>query len=82
MPADLDQFGREYSHGTVIGRKRLVELGHVAAYGGRSFDKVNLETGNGKIKRRLNAADPPTHHHDISKITVAKTFAQLLDFVG
>ena len=33
MPADLDQFGREYSDGAVIGRKGLVELGHMAADG-------------------------------------------------
>ena len=26
VPADLDQFGRNNSHGTVIGRKRLVKL--------------------------------------------------------
>jgi len=28
MPADLDQFRRDYSHGTVIGGKRLVKLRH------------------------------------------------------
>jgi hypothetical protein len=28
MPADLDQFGRNNSHGAVIGRKGLVQLGH------------------------------------------------------
>jgi hypothetical protein len=28
MPADLDQFGRDNSHGTVIGGKSLVQLGH------------------------------------------------------
>ena len=33
MPADLDQFGREYSHGAVIGGKGLVKLGHMAADG-------------------------------------------------
>jgi len=33
MPADLDQFGREYSHGAVIGGKGLVKLGHMAANG-------------------------------------------------
>ena len=33
MPADLDQFGREYSHGAVIGGKGLVQLGHLAADG-------------------------------------------------
>ena len=34
MPADLDQFGREYSHGAVIGGIGLVKLGHLAANGG------------------------------------------------
>ena len=33
MPADLDQFGREYSHGAVIGGIGLVQLGHFAANG-------------------------------------------------
>jgi hypothetical protein len=28
MPADLDQFGRENSHGTVIGGEGLVQFGH------------------------------------------------------
>jgi hypothetical protein len=34
MPADLDQFRREDSHGTVIGGIGLVQLGHLAANGG------------------------------------------------
>ena len=33
MPADLDQFGREYSHGAVIGGKGFIKLGHMAANG-------------------------------------------------
>ena len=33
MPADLDQFGREYSHRTVIGGIGLVQLSHMAANG-------------------------------------------------
>ena len=33
MPADLDQFGREDSHGAVIGGIGLVKLGHLAANG-------------------------------------------------
>jgi hypothetical protein len=33
MPADLDQFGREYSHGAVIRGIGLVQLGHLAADG-------------------------------------------------
>ena len=33
MPADLDQFGREYSHGAVIGGIGLVELRHMPTNG-------------------------------------------------
>jgi len=33
MPADLDQFGRKYSNGAVIGGKGLVKLGHMTANG-------------------------------------------------
>ncbi len=33
MPADLDQFGREYSHGAVIRGIGLVKLGHLASNG-------------------------------------------------
>ena len=33
MPADLDQFGREYSHRAVIGGKGLIKLGHMTANG-------------------------------------------------
>ena len=75
MPADLDQFGREYSDGAVIGRKGLVKLGHMAANGRRLVDQVNLKTRSGKIKRGLNTADPSTDNHHISKMTVCETFA-------
>jgi hypothetical protein len=43
MPADLDQFGREYSDGAVIGGKGLVKLRHMAANGRRLVDQVNLK---------------------------------------
>src|SRR4030065_833310 len=52
IPADLDQFGREYSDGAVIGRKGLVKLGHMAANGRCRVGQVNLKNRNGKIKRR------------------------------
>src|SRR4030042_6660155 len=60
MPADLDQFGCEYSDGAVIGRKGLVQLGHMAANGRCLVDQVNLKTSSGKIKRGLNTADSST----------------------
>ena len=79
MPADLDQFGREYSNGAVIGGKGLVKLGHMAANGRCLVDQVNLKTSSGKIKRGLNTADPSTDNHNISKITVCETFTKLFN---
>jgi hypothetical protein len=86
MPADLDQFGRKYSDGAVIGGKGLVKLGHMAANGRRLVDQVNLKTSRGKIKRGLNTADPSTDYHHVTKIaacetlpnTVCETFANLV----
>jgi len=75
MPADLDQFGREYSDGAVIGGKGLVKLGHMAADGRCLVDQVNLKTRSGKIERGLNTTDPSTDHHDITKMTALETFA-------
>jgi len=73
MPADLDQFGREYSDGAVIGGKGLVKLGRCLV------DQVNLKTRSGKIKRGLNTADPSTDNHDVSKITLCETFTKLFN---
>jgi hypothetical protein len=86
MPADLDQFGRKYSDGAVIGRKGLVKLRHMAANGGRFVNQIHLKSRSGKIKRGLNTADPSTDHHHITKMiafetlanTVCETFANLV----
>jgi hypothetical protein len=40
MPADLDQFGRNDSHGAVVGGKSLVQLSHGAPNGWALFQKV------------------------------------------
>jgi hypothetical protein len=79
MPADLDQFGREYSDGAVIGRKGLVKLGHMAANGRRLVDQVDLKTRSGKIERGLNATDPSADNHDVSKITLCETLTKLFN---
>jgi hypothetical protein len=44
VPADLDQFGRDDSHGTVIGGKRLVQLGHEPADGRIPFHQIHIES--------------------------------------
>ena len=77
MPADLDQLGREYSHGAFIGRKGLIKLGHMAPDARPFLNQVNLKTIGGKIKSGLNAADPSPHNHNIPKITVGETFKNL-----
>jgi hypothetical protein len=81
MPADLDQFGREYSHGAVIGGIGLVKLGHMAANGRRFLNEVNPKTSSGKIEGGLNAADPSPDNHDVSKIAFCKTSTKLPDFL-
>jgi hypothetical protein len=68
MPADLDQFGCQDSHGAVIGREGLVQLGHMAPDARGFLNQINLKTGRGQIKRGLNTADPTTDDHDIADI--------------
>ena len=63
MPADLDQFGRDDSHGTVVGGKGLVKLSHDAPNGGRSFNELDKKARIGKIKSRLHAGDAAANHH-------------------
>ncbi len=43
MPADLDQFGGDYSHGTIVGGEGLVQLGHDPADRWPVFQKMNEE---------------------------------------
>jgi hypothetical protein len=64
MPADLDQFRREDSHGAVIGGEGLVQLGHDAADGGRLFDKIDVKAGVGQVESRLHSTNPSAYHHD------------------
>jgi hypothetical protein len=42
MPADLDQFRRDNSHGAIIGGKGLVQLGHNPTDGRASFHQIYL----------------------------------------
>ena len=73
MPADLDQFRCENSHGTIIGGKGLIKLGHMAADARPFLHQVNLKTGRGKIESGLNTADSASNYHYVSKIIAFKT---------
>jgi hypothetical protein len=81
MPADLDQFGREYSHRAVIGWKGLVKLGHMASNAWCLFNQVDPKPCGGKIQGGLNTADPSADNHYVSKIVVSNAPAQLLNIV-
>jgi hypothetical protein len=80
MPADLDQFGREYSDGAVVGGKGLVELGHMAANGRSLVNQVNFKSRSGKVERGLDPADPSADDQDVSKVTLCQTLTKLLNF--
>jgi hypothetical protein len=61
MPADLDQFRRDNSHGAVIGGEGLVERRHGPADGGTLFQKIDVIPGAGEIQGRLHAGDPAAY---------------------
>jgi hypothetical protein len=71
VPADLDQLGCEYSHRAVVGRKGLVELGHMATDARRLLNKIDLEARSREVERGLNTADASTDDHDVAEIVLA-----------
>ena len=64
MPADLDQFGRDDSHGTIICWKGLIQLGHQPADSRGSIDQMHVIAGIGKIQGRLHASYSAPNNHD------------------
>jgi len=75
MPADLDQFRCENSHGAVIGGKGLIKLCHMATDTRRLFHQVNLEACRCQVKGCLDAAYATPDNHDISKIALTEHFS-------
>jgi hypothetical protein len=66
MPADLDQFGGDNSHGAVIGGECLVQCRHGPADGGSLFQKINVIPGVSEIQGRLHARDPTAYDQNRS----------------
>jgi hypothetical protein len=62
VPADLDQFWRDNSHGTFVGGKGLVELAHDPANGSGPFHQVDIISGLGQVQGRLHSRDTSAHH--------------------
>jgi hypothetical protein len=63
VPADLDQLGGDDSHGAVIGREGLVQLGHHPANGTGSLHQIHIISGIREIQGGLHAGDSATNDH-------------------
>ena len=63
VPADLDQFGRNNSHGTVVGWESLVQLGHHPANCRGFLHEIYIISGIGQIQSGLHSGDATTHDH-------------------
>jgi hypothetical protein len=67
----LDELGRKDAHGTVVGWKGLVQLGHLASDGGTFVHQVDLEASFGGIQGSLDPAHAGPNHHDGSYFLIA-----------
>ena len=61
--------------------KGLVELGHVSANGGRTFDQLYLVSGFSDIQRGLDAGNARAHHQNIRVdfFDTGKEFVMVVD---
>jgi hypothetical protein len=70
MPADLNQFRRHDTHGTIIGGKGLVQLGHDTADAGTLLYQIHLYSGVCQIKGSLHPTDPTAYYHSCANFIV------------
>jgi hypothetical protein len=64
MAAGVNQFGADITHGTIIGWKSLIKLGHVTANGRFLFNEIDPETLIGQIKRCLYTGNSAAYNQD------------------
>jgi hypothetical protein len=70
VPADLDQFGGDDSHGAVIGREGLVELSHNPADGGGFLHQVNVVSGICQIESGLHSGYTTAQYHHCARLVI------------
>jgi hypothetical protein len=63
VPADLDQFGRDDSHGAVVGGEGLIELCHDSANRRGSLHEIHVVAGVRQVQGGLHAGDAAADHH-------------------
>jgi hypothetical protein len=66
MPADLDQFGRDNSHGAVVGGEGLVQRRHGPSDGGALFQKIDVIPRTSEIQSALHSGDPTAYDQNRS----------------
>jgi hypothetical protein len=64
VPADLDQFGRDNSHGTIVGGEGLIELGHHPPDGAGFLHQMNIISRIRHIQGGLHPGDAAPHNQD------------------
>jgi hypothetical protein len=64
MSTDIHQLRREDSEGAIIGGKRFVKLGHLAANAWQSLHEMHLKSHFTQVQRGLDACNTaPNHQH-------------------
>ena len=81
VPADLDQFRRNNSHGAVIGGKCLVQLGHHTADGRRSVDKIYIKTRIRKVNGCLHSADSTPYYKYRTYVVLRHVTSPIISFL-
>jgi hypothetical protein len=59
----LNKFGRQDTHGAIIGGKGLIQLGHLATNSRSLIYQIDPETGIGYIECGLYSTDSGSKHH-------------------
>lgn len=63
MSTRLNEFGREYSKGTVIGGKCFIQFRHFATDGRGRLYQIDAVAQLSKVKRGLYTRYATTHYH-------------------
>jgi hypothetical protein len=64
MPADLDQFRGDNSHGTIVGGEGFIQLSHNPTDGRGLFEEIDIISGIRKIKGGLHPGNASAYNKD------------------
>jgi len=73
MLPTFHQFGGYDAHGTIVGGKGLVQLGHNSTNGRGFFHQVDKKTGICQVQSRLDSGNSTACYHNRAYHTVSGT---------